>query len=237
MADNNCTDATRRIAEEMGAFIVEEKKQNLSAARNAAIKACRHEWIALLDADDVWKKRKIEYQWQAIQFSPAARIILCDFTFLNTASGLKYDMKRRRKRRSGTAAGKHFSYFPKITAPLLEHYGFLPSSSVIHREVFSGVGFFDETISFQEDVEFFMRAAAHYPLTVVHKRLVHYCRHDKNMTSDIKGMEDTLRLITERMLRFPDNYAEGAGRFYLERLKGLFVGRARAIAQQQKIFS
>jgi glycosyltransferase involved in cell wall biosynthesis len=237
VVDNNCTDRTRQIAEEMGAIIIEEKKQGLSAARNAGIKACRYEWIALLDADDLWKKKKTEYQWQAIQQCPEARIISCDFTFLGIASEIKFNIKKRRNKRAAIVVGKDYLYFPKLNAATLDNLGFLPSSTIIHREVFSGVGFFDETISHQEDVEFFMRAVSRYPLAYVHKRLVYYCRHDKNMTSDIKEMEESLRLITEKMVRNPDNYAEGAGQFYLTMVKNQFVARARALSLKRKLSS
>src|SRR5205085_2234199 len=148
------------------------------------------------------------------------------FTFFNTTTKIKFDVKRRRKARAGANVGKHSTYFPKIDAALLDHYGYLPSSAVIHRDVFAHVGFFDETIDYSEDVEFFMRAASRCPLTIVHKRLVYYCRHGENMTNNSKEMEEFLRLITEKMVRCPDNYAEGAGQFYLDRLKKLFVGKA-----------
>lgn len=237
VVDNNCTDHTRLIAEEMGAVIVEEKKQSLSAARNAGIRACRYEWIALLDADDLWKKKKTEYQWQAIQQRPEARIISCDFTFLSVASGIKFNMKKRRNKRAAIAVGKDCFYFPKLNAATLDNLGFLPSSTIIHREVFSGVGFFDETISHTEDIEFFMRAVSRYPLTYVHKRLVYYCRHDRNMTNQMKEMDESLRLITEKMVRNPDNYAEGAGQYYLPMVKNQFVARAKALSLKRKLSS
>lgn len=78
-----------------------------------------------------------------------------------------------------------------------------------------------------------MRAASRYPIAVVHKPLVRYRQHGENMTTNLDRMELSLKLLTERMLRLPDNYAPGAGQFYLERLKGLFVETAAALRAEK----
>lgn len=239
MVDNNSTDRTRQIAEDLGAIVVEEKTQNLSAARNRGISVCRSDWIALLDADDLWKKKKIEYQWKAIESCPDAKIVFCDFKLFHNETGLKVGIKRRLDKRAGgtdgMVIGEHCSYFPHINAVLLHQLGFLPSTAVIHRNIFSSVGFFDETMSCQGDVEFFMRAVARFPLAVVRKQLAYYRRHDANMTGNIKEIEQSLKRLTERMLRFPDNYAAGAGQLCLANLKRFFVAGAQAQAHQKRL--
>jgi hypothetical protein len=100
--------------------------------------------------------------------------------------------------------------------------------------VFSGAGLFDETLPLQADVEFFMRVLARYPLAVVDKSLSYYRRHENNITKDLKTVEPSIKLIAERMLRFPDNYPAGAGRFYCEILKRLFVDKGRALAHEKR---
>lgn len=130
VVDNNCTDQTRKLAENAGAVIVEEKKQYLSAARNKGILACRNEWIALLDADDLWEKNKIEYQWKAVQNCPDAGIITTDFVFLKHASRFEVVIKRKKNKisriKNKIVVNKHCSRFSKIDAKTLDHYGFLP---------------------------------------------------------------------------------------------------------------
>lgn len=52
VADSNSIDGTDRIAQDMGARVVQIPFQGFGHLRNQAIKACRHEWILSLDTDE-----------------------------------------------------------------------------------------------------------------------------------------------------------------------------------------
>lgn len=53
VADSASTDGTDRIAQSMGARIVQIPFQGFGRLRNQAIEACTHEWIFSLDTDEV----------------------------------------------------------------------------------------------------------------------------------------------------------------------------------------
>ena len=42
-----------------------------AAPRNICVRAASGEWVALLDADDIWHPRKLEFQMDALQVSGA----------------------------------------------------------------------------------------------------------------------------------------------------------------------
>src|ERR1051326_509097 len=77
-----CTDRTPQIAADLGAIVWEQKRRNMAAGLNLGIKQSSQPWIALLDADDVWDKRKLALQWKAIQSFPAAALVSCDLSIL-----------------------------------------------------------------------------------------------------------------------------------------------------------
>lgn len=53
VVDNNSTDNTAQIAEEMGAIVIKEKKQGITPARNAGFEKAQGEIIARTDADTI----------------------------------------------------------------------------------------------------------------------------------------------------------------------------------------
>jgi glycosyltransferase involved in cell wall biosynthesis len=68
VVDDASSDNTASLAAELGAKVVSRKiNGGLSAARNSGIQAASSEWIALLDADDMWLPEKLERQAACIR--------------------------------------------------------------------------------------------------------------------------------------------------------------------------
>jgi glycosyltransferase involved in cell wall biosynthesis len=56
---------------------VHQENRGVSAARNRGIHAAREEFVAFLDADDVWHPRKLELQLRAFERRPELGILSC----------------------------------------------------------------------------------------------------------------------------------------------------------------
>lgn len=78
VVDDGSTDGTATIAAKLGTRVIRQDRAGISAARNAAMRAAKGEWIAFLDADDTWMPEKIAQQWQVTEHYPQIGIISCD---------------------------------------------------------------------------------------------------------------------------------------------------------------
>ena len=73
VVDDGSTDDSARIAESFGppVRVIRQPNQGESAARNRGIEAAGGDWVAFLDADDLWLPTKVELQAEAIRSAPA----------------------------------------------------------------------------------------------------------------------------------------------------------------------
>jgi glycosyltransferase involved in cell wall biosynthesis len=80
VVDDGSTDDTSAVLRRYGPAVVVKRIANAGpgAARKAAIEACRHEWVALCDSDDLWLPHHLERRRRLIEAFPEAT-----FTFSN----------------------------------------------------------------------------------------------------------------------------------------------------------
>lgn len=117
------------------------------AARNAAIALAKHEWLALLDADDCWHADKLTQQIALAKVSNADAVL----------SGFRLF-------RAGGAA--HETYLNNLPEPwpraITTGCHFSPGSGLlIKKPCFETHGGFDENLRRLEDWDWWLRAAAH----------------------------------------------------------------------------
>lgn len=64
VVDDGSTDATHSILEAYGdrLTLIQQRNAGHAAARNAALRIARGQWIAMIDADDMWQPTKLEEQ-------------------------------------------------------------------------------------------------------------------------------------------------------------------------------
>lgn len=235
---DDCADDTSGIARRLGAKIIEAKHRNISAARNQGVRASTQEWIALLDADDLWDKQKIEFQWKAVQTFPDAAIISCDLYSLLDGRISKRSADQLRERRSKVAAAaifdEHGTYFPQVDGSVLMWFQVSPPTALIRRDVFDSAGFFDEQFLYNANVEFFARALKRFSLAVIEEALVCQRIRRNSHSTNVEGAWTAYVSIVDRMLRYPDQYPAGAGEAYRGLLKQEFVTYERLLAERAK---
>jgi len=125
--DNTCDDASL-----LPARYIWKKNGGISSARNAGLNAAQGEYVAFLDVDDLWKKKKLSIQLKAME-ETGMLLSYTDEIWLR--NGKRLNQKLR-----------HSKYSGMIFEHCLPLCIISPSSALIHRTIFDNVGFFDESI-------------------------------------------------------------------------------------------
>jgi glycosyltransferase involved in cell wall biosynthesis len=238
VVDNDCTDRTPDIARQSGATVIKEAMRGLSIARNAGIRASKCEWVAFLDADDWWAPNKIELQWRAIQEFPEAGLVSCDTYFAKNGSitprSNQVVQSRWNNFSESLIRGQHCILIPKAPGDMLSRFSPLSPSALIRRHVFPAVGFFNEDLRYNDELECFMRIMARYPLAIVELPLV-YCRlHDDNRSRDIEGKQKAYVQMVNLMTKYPERYPPGAGKNEKQKVKEIFHNVERNILRKRE---
>jgi glycosyltransferase involved in cell wall biosynthesis len=81
VVDNNSTDGTLDLIQELIAsrygdrvLAISEPRPNAANARNAGVRLAASEWLAFLDADDLWLPEKLQRQMEAVRQHPEASL-------------------------------------------------------------------------------------------------------------------------------------------------------------------
>ena len=201
VCDDGSTDDLAEALEPFADAIVLLRQENAgaAAARNAALRAARGDFVAILDADDVYDPRRLE----SLAALAAAR---ADLDILTTDA--YYVVQGRRV---GTFYGANrFDTLDQRSAILRSC--FVGGWPAVRRTRLLEVGGFDESFRQAEDWECWVRLIfSGSRAGLVEEPLMEYRLDDGNLTSDrAESLEDRVRLLekTEREQRLTPNEQE-----------------------------
>ena len=134
IVDDGSTDGTPEAIASFGSRVKTTRQENAGhgAARNTGIGMATGEFIAFLDADDLWHPDKIQRQLERLS------VPMC-FTWLRNFEGMPPVWETAHNRDS---------------VP-----GYSSVTALVHRSVFDAIGAFDPSLRHGGDRDFFMRAA------------------------------------------------------------------------------
>ena len=190
LVDDGSGEEARRVAREAEAGdsrirVVDSpapRPAGISAARNAGIAVARGEFLAMLDADDLYEPDRLERHVEALRRAPEAAMAIGDTTYWSTwqAGGGRRDVVPEIAVVPGIVAP------PRLLLSVLEGRGAVPCvcSFTVRREVIGTTGAFEpEFRATYEDQVFLSRIAASRPVLYVQEALDRYRIHEASLTA------------------------------------------------------
>jgi glycosyltransferase involved in cell wall biosynthesis len=162
--------------------LVQQKNSGVAAARNNGIANAKGDWIAFVDADDIWLPGKLHAQWQALTLQPGGRMAYTAWhvwpcTNPEPESTLLKDLGQR-----STDASLWDGPSGWIYPDLLEDCCVWTSTVLMHRSLFDEIGIFDEKLRIGEDYDLWLRASQATPIVRIPKPLALYRMHPDSIT-------------------------------------------------------
>jgi len=152
VVDDGSTDDTADVlapyAQERKIIFLRQANAGVAAARNAALRVAKGEFVALLDADDLFMPKKIERQVAYLMAHPACDVSCCDIFHF-------FDGEPEKLFRFGGVDYSGDDVFPN----LLRRSFINPLTVVMRRSAVDRIGFFNERYHGTEDYDFFLRLA------------------------------------------------------------------------------
>ena len=188
VVDDGSTDASAEVARGFpGVRVLQQANAGPSAARNRGITAATSDYIALLDADDLWPLDRQEVMTAVLDRE------------------LRVGGVVGRQRLLTEPGAPVPSWVPVCDDPERLDPADLdrPTGFLVRRHLFESVGLYDESMSFGEDVDWYLRALDSGVRWELIEEVTQVRRlHATNLTHDAESVRRShFRVLQQRMAR------------------------------------
>ncbi|MFA5038111.1 MAG: glycosyltransferase [Candidatus Omnitrophota bacterium] len=155
---------------------VYQENMGLACARNTAIRHSKGEYIAILDADDMFMPNRLEEEIQAFERNPGIGVVHANISWLSEEGGVLSTPKRNKKVLSGNIFNAIFLRDAHVSI----------STILVKKECFDKAGLFDENLTRLgcEDRDMWLRISQHYPFLYIDNVLGLYRLRQGSMSKD-----------------------------------------------------
>jgi glycosyltransferase involved in cell wall biosynthesis len=210
IVDDGSTDNTRAVVESYRPKLqdrlryIRQPNRGVSAARNTGIRAARGEFIALLDADDVWLPRRLERGVKAMDADPDAGLVHARVARIDTRGSVTGQLKVEPKYLSGRIARHIYT----------RHAHLICTTVMFRKSCLETTGWFDEAMQVTEDRDLWFRIALRYKVAYIDEVSAYYRLSPSSTTANLE------RLLKGQLYFVAKHHKSGAAS-RLEQLQAL----------------
>jgi glycosyltransferase involved in cell wall biosynthesis len=201
VVDDGSTDDTASRLRKFGKQIIVicQPNRGLSAARNIGIKKASGEFLAFLDADDQFRPKKLTSQRAYLSAKSDCGAVFSD-GYLVSPTGVLLNLI--------SAESPHGLFAVQDPADLRRYlfrgHPFPTHSALVRKSCVIAAGLFDESMRAREDLDFWLRLSASYPICYLPGEMVNYTVRADSMSRSSELMHAHSSSLYDRILAFPD---------------------------------
>ena len=214
LVDDGSTDRSRDIALNYArkypgkvSYLEHPNHQNrgMSAARNLGLKHAQGEYIAFLDADDVWLPEKLEQQVAIMDEHPEAGMVYGKIFWWYGWTGKPEDLRLDFLRNILLVPNKLY-YPPQLCTLFLEDKIRPPGmgcNPLIRKELFTRIGYYEEGFrGMYEDIVMFSKIVLNAPVYVSDRYWAKYRQHADSCSSINHDFSKNIDKICSSRLKY-----------------------------------
>lgn len=186
VVDDGSGDDTAMRARRHGATVIRQSNRGPAAARNAGVAAAAGEFVAFLDADDLWPADKLARQLDVLARHPDAALVFGDCRQFDAAG--PRPQTQFESAGLGIAAWGTGETLPDAHARLLEDNFITTGSVIARRATLLDAGGFAEDLRLVEDLELWLRLSRRRAIAWTDALCLLRRRHGGNTSADAEAM-------------------------------------------------